>query len=104
LNCKYKKVLYCITCTKTGRPCAGQKSQYIGETSRSICERLREHKDSIKEDAITSVGKHFSENGHDRCNLQIVPFEQIRSSNPWIRKSREKHYIRKFNSILNKRF
>ena len=104
LNCKSKNVIYCITCTKTERPCAGQKSQYIGETSRSICERLREHKDSIKEDAITSVGKHFSENGHDRCNLQIVPFEQIRSSNPWIRKSREKHYIRKFNSILNKRF
>ncbi len=84
---------------KPERPCAGQKSKYIGETSRSFCEHFREHKDTIKENALTSFCKHFSENGHDRCNLQIAPFEQIRSSNPWIRKSREKYYIRKFNSI-----
>ena len=36
-------------------------------------------------------------------NFQIVPFEQVKSSNPWIRISREKFYIIKFNPSLNKR-
>lgn len=103
LNCKSTNVLYCITCTKTERPCASNKPQYIGETGRSIVERFREHKGSIKENATTAVGKHFFDIGHDKCNLQVVPFEHIRSSNPWIRMSREKYYIRKLNPVLNKR-
>ena len=103
LNCLSKNVLYYISCTKSERPCSTNKPEYIGQTSRSVCERFREHKCSVKENATSSVGKHFYENGHDRSNLQIVPFEQIRSSNPWIRISREKYYIRKFNPSLNKR-
>ena len=103
LNCLSKNVLYCITCNKSERPCSANKPQYVGETGRSIVERFREHKCSVKENAVTNVGKHFFENGHDRSNLQIVPFEQIRSSNPWIRIAREKFYIRKLNPVLNKR-
>ena len=49
------------------------------------------------------AGTHFSQDNHELNNFQIVPFEQVRSSNPWIRISREKFYIRKFNPSLNKR-
>ena len=83
--------------------CSTIKPQYVGQTGQSIVERFREHKSSVKENAITSVGKHFSQNDHGLENMQIVPFEQIRSSNPWIRISREKFYIRKLNPVLNKR-
>ena len=37
------------------------------------------------------------------CHLQFVPFEQLKSENPWIRLAREKIYIRKFESLLNRR-
>ena len=103
LNCLSRNVLYYISCTKSERPCSTNKPEYIGQTGRSICERFREHKYSVNEKASTSVGKHFYDTGHNLSNLQIVPFEQIRSSNPWIRISREKYYIRKFNPSLNKR-
>ena len=49
------------------------------------------------------VGTHFSQDNHKLNNFQIVPFEQLRSSNLWIRISREKFYIRKINPSLNKR-
>ena len=76
---------------------------YIGQTGRSVCERFREHKYSVNKKSSTNVGKHFYDTGHNLSNLKIVPSEQIRSSNPCIRISREKYYIRKFNPSLNKR-
>ena len=35
-NCKTRNVVYCITCEKC-------KLQYIGQTTRSLDERVREH-------------------------------------------------------------
>ena len=42
------------------------------------------------------------------CNLlytnlyfAMIPFEQVRSKDPWILFSREKYYIRKFDPVLN---
>ena len=49
-----------------------------------------------------SIGQHFSSSGHKIADLQIIPFEQIRSKNPWIRLSREKFYIRKLEPRLNR--
>ena len=83
--------------------CAKNKPQYVGQTSRPIVDRFREHKSSIVCKDKNVVGTHFSQNDHDLNNFQIVPFEQVRSSNPWIRISREKFFIRKINPSLNKR-
>ena len=104
LTCKSKNVLYCITCMKSEMSsCAVNKPQYVGQTSRPIVDRFREHKSSIVCKDKNVVGTHFSQDNHELNNFQIVPFEQVRSSNPWIRISREKFYIRKFNPSLNKR-
>lgn len=104
LTCKSENVLYCITCMKSEMSsCAVNKPQYVGQTSRPIVDRFREHKSSIVCKDKNVVGTHFSQNNHDLNNFQIVPFEQVRSSNPWIRISREKFFIRKINPSLNKR-
>ena len=102
LTCLSKNVIYCITCDKQGPNCSS-KPQYIGETGRMIASRFNEHRSSVKPGSKTSIGKHFSEDGHSSCNMKIIPFEQIRSTDPWVRVSREKFYIRKFDAALNRK-
>ena len=102
LNCLSKNVIYCITCTKQSGSCK-DSPQYIGQTGRRICERFSEHKNSIKKNSQKAVGEHFFLPGHKQCDLQIVPFEEIRSKNPFVRLSREKYYIHRLNPKINVR-
>ena len=102
LTCDSENVIYCITCTKDNGNCKTHP-QYIGQTGRKAVKRFSEHKNSISPNAITAVGQHFSESGHNFSHLQFIPFEQIKSNNPWVRLAREKFYIRKLEPLLNRR-
>ena len=77
------------------------KPQYIGQTSRYIFERFNEHKNSVKPDSKKAVGAHFSSIGHSVNDMEILPLEYVKSNDPWIRLSREKYYINKFEPLLN---
>lgn len=101
LDCTSSNIIYCITCKKDTGPCSILNPQYIGESSRSISRRFNEHNSSIKPGATKAIGKHFSENGHEKKDMCIVPFEQIKSKDPWIRIAREKHFIKLFDATLN---
>ena len=61
-NCKTRNVVYCITCEKC-------KLQYIGQTTRSLNERVREH-----------IG--YIRNLHTNCSLQenILTFLDMNST------------------------
>ena len=102
LTCNSENIIYCITCTKDNGNCKTHP-QYIGQTGRKAVDRFREHRNSIEPNSVKTVGQHFSQNGHNPCHLQFIPFEQLKSENPWIRLAREKFYIRKFESLLNRR-
>ena len=102
LTCDSENVIYCITCTKDNGNCKTHP-QYIGQTGRKAVKRFSEHKNSISPNSITAVGQHFSESGHNFSHLQFIPFEQIKSNNPWVRLAREKFYIRKLEPLLNRR-
>ena len=104
LTCHSENVIYCITCIKDNGTCKCNPPQYIGQTSRKAVDRFREHKNSIDPNSVKTIGQHFSSSGHKISDLQMIPFEQIRSNNPWIRLSREKFYIRKLEPTLNRRF
>ena len=103
LNCLSMNVIYCVTCTKQSGDCKS-KPQYIGQTSRRVCDRFSEHRNSIKQDSQKPVGKHFASKGHKQCDMQIIPFEEIKSKDPWVRLCRERYYIRQLNPKLNIRF
>ena len=103
IDCTSKNVIYCITCTKQNG-CCKNMPQYIGETGRSVCERLKEHVLAIKPETKFGPGKHFYGNGHVESHLSIIPLEKIRSEDYWIRQAREKFYIRAFDASLNKKF
>ena len=97
IDCLSENVIYCLTCTQ-GRNCKS-RPQYIGETSKRICDRFLQHRSSISvKDSNKPVAVHFN---HSNCDLKIVPIEIVKSKDPFIRKAREKFYIRKFDPLLN---
>ena len=53
---------------------------------------------TISPNAITTVGQHFSESGHNFIHLQFIPFEQIKS-----KFNKFRFYIKKLESMLNRR-
>jgi hypothetical protein len=101
LDCSSSNIIYCITCKKDSGPCSISNPQYIGESARPISRRFNEHKSSIKPETKQAVGKHFSQDGHEKKDMNIIPFEQIQSKDPWIRIAREKYYIKLFDASIN---
>ena len=109
MTCSTKNCIYMITCTKKTHSC-NKNPQYGGETEREVKHRCREHKATIANayhrNTKTTVGQHFRSKGHSLDNFCMVPIEKIRSEDPFVRKTRERYYINKFNLIqegLNKR-
>jgi len=101
LDCTSKNVIYLITCRKNSGSCAVRRPQYVGQTSRMISSRFNEHSHAARTGS-TTVGSHFKAQGHNLQDLEIIPIEKIRSTDPWIRLAREKLLIRSFDSALNK--
>ena len=74
--------------------------QYIGETERSLKERLGEHKTYIKSEKLNeATGEHFNKPGHSIEHLKVTVLEQIKQSDTLYRKERESYFIRKFNTF-----
>ena len=92
VNCQSKNILYCITCDKCS-------IQYIGETERTLQERFSEHK-GYAVNMITSkaTGEHFSQKTHKVSDMKVSALEKLSSTDPAVRKEREKYYISKMNT------
>ena len=103
LSCTSTNLIYCITCKRGGRVCPDHP-QYIGETGKSLRERLRGHRGSIiqasQENTSAPVGLHFRSSGHSVCDMEIIPVEKNRSDSI-TRKVRESFYINKFDTVNN---
>jgi len=91
MNCSIKAVIYVITCNL-------RKIQYVGETKRTLRERLNNHRSDIKHNKNIAIAKHFNDILHTYNNLIITPIE-IEENNEY-RKHREQFWI----SILNTKY
>jgi hypothetical protein len=61
VNCESRNIIYLIESNK-----AGCKERYIGESSRPLKERMKEHIDYVKRLFPTqATGQHFNMPGHD---------------------------------------
>ena len=88
-----KDIIYQWSCTKPN--C---KSSYIGETSRSLCERVREHG---KEGSNSAIYQHCSSKGHPQPNVD--QFKVIDQETSQIaREAKEAIHIRKLDPELNR--
>ena len=83
LTCKTRNIIYLITCLKC-------KLQYVGETGRTLNERMIDHRSSIKCNRATAVGIHFNEADHDVTCVSVIPLEVV--THPANRKEREQWY------------
>ena len=103
LTCSTSSVIYCITCLRGGRLCPSFP-QYIGETKRSLKERMRGHRGSIiqpsQENCSAPKGIHFKSPGHSISDLRIIPIEHVKDGD-LRRKVRESFYIQKFDTVYN---
>jgi len=105
LTCKSKNILYLAghNAEKESRPCP-DKPQYLGETMQTAQQRCREHKGTITfpchQETKAPVGRQYRDTpGHTVADFMFVPIEKIRSSDPFVRKTRERMYINKFQMI-----
>ena len=75
------------------------KQKYIGETERTLKERISEHLGYIRNKNITQItGYHFNLPGHSQDNFKVTILEKVMKSDPLYRKERESFLIRKFNT------
>ena len=47
----------------------------------------------------TGVGEHFNLPGHDLANFNFLPFEKVRSSDPFVIETRESYWIEKYEVL-----
>ena len=92
VNCQTKNMLYCISCDKC-------TMQYIGESERSLQERFSEHRGYVNNGHVSkATGEHFSQKGHTLSDMRVTVLEKIFSTDPAVRKEREKLFIKEMNT------
>jgi hypothetical protein len=102
LSCNTTNIIYLITCKKCN-------IQYVGETSRSLAQRLTDHRSNIKNKKLTPIADHFNSREHSVNDLQAIPIEKIiyndSKQNTLFRKQREQFWqnllVTKYPSGLN---
>ena len=97
-NCSTKGLIYLTTCTHC-------KKQYVGQTGRTLRDRIREHLQNISHKK-EATGQHYSSSGHSQWNLKVQVIEKVTPNTPSYRLEREDFWIRrlatKFPHGLNK--
>ena len=92
IDCNTSNVIYKISCKKCGK-------NYIGETSRPVCDRIKEHIGYIINVDDQPTGRHFNSYGHSLEDMSWLAFEKIYQNDTYYRKERESLWIEQFNSI-----
>ena len=78
------------------------KQRYIGESERSLRDRISEHIGYVKTMKLDkTTGAHFNLPGHSLANLTATILEKVRSNDIYYRKERETFQIRKFNTFYS---
>lgn len=98
MNCKSENLIYCATCPTC-------KENYIGQTGDHLFDRVRVHKQQIKDPSVrnTPCSEHFDKCGNGQ--FRIFPFFKIfmDSKVKAFRIAKEDHFIKKFKPLLNRK-
>ena len=92
MDCSTRNICYAITCSV-----ANCRQQYIGQSSRSLKERLGEHLNYIDRN-IEATGWHFNLPGHSKWDLKATVLEKVQSREVWVREENESLFIRNSNT------
>ena len=89
INCNTRNIIYVVTCEKCGK-------QYVGETGRSLRDRLNDHKSDIRNKRRTPLATHFNLPDHSVFHVKITPVEVV--ENRFARLRREQDLQRLFRT------
>ena len=92
-SCSTLGVIYLVTCRKCNL-------QYIGQTSRKFCVRMKEHITDIKKAEDKVMGRHFNLQGHSLDDFTVQVIEKVMPNNPHILLERERFWILKFSTVI----
>ena len=92
IDCETSNVLYRIRCKKCNM-------EYVGETGRSVRDRISEHLGYIRNNKDHPTGIHFNSRGHELKHFSWTAFEKFSNPNPYYRKAMERFRINQFNVI-----
>jgi len=81
-TCASTNIVYLVTCTKCNM-------QYVGETGRSLRDRITDHVSCIKLKKPTPIGLHFNQAGHGLKHFTILAIEQFEQNSDSIRHMKE---------------
>ena len=80
---------------------------YVGETERTIAERIKEHLADVRHKREKAVSFHFNSKDHDIADLNLIIIEKCKENSKFYRKAREVHWIETLNTVapigLNKK-
>ena len=85
-NCSSKGLIYLTTCTHC-------KKQYVGQTGRTLRERIKEHLQNIHHKKEVT-GLHYSLPGHSHWDLKVQVIEKVTPNTPSYRLEREDFWIK----------
>ena len=109
VNCQSRNIIYlwyCERCKNSPNQQAKFESIYIGSSKRQHLTRMAEHLGYIRTKKLSEpAGLHFNKPNHSISDFKHCILEEVRSKDQFILRSRESHYIAKFDSFrfgLNK--
>ena len=75
--------------------------EYVGKVgpTRPCRQRCTEHRGAVAHHWDTGVGDHFNLPGHDLAHFNFLPFEKIRSTDPFVIEARESYWIEKYRVL-----
>ena len=86
-------MIYLTTCLKC-------KKQYVGQTTRKLQQRIREHTADIKSNKDTVSGIHYNLPGHSLANFIVQIIEKVIPNTPHMLLEREKMGIQRPNTLI----
>ena len=92
---------YNITCSHGSGACQRKPAQYVGKVghTRPCRQRCTEHRGAVTHHWDTGVGDHFNLPGHDLAHFNFLPFERVRSTDPFVIEARESYWIEKYRVL-----
>ena len=95
INCQSENVVYMIICKKEN--C---NLKYIGESERSIKDRVSQHISYIRtKNRTQATGENFNLPGHRLHDMEAIGLEIAWKKDTLYRKERESYLKRKFNTF-----
>ena len=92
-NCKTTNVVYGLYCEVC------KSIVYVGETERTVGERMKEHLADIRHKRDKAVAIHFSAENHSFKDLKFVILERCMTDSCYYRRARESFWMERLNTI-----